>query len=190
LDGLVDLLIKSAVMLAFLGIACLAVVWALLRGFKPRSVILIGTLTLWLVMAAIFLLTESALGKDTLPLLHQYFTDTWAHQSQWLKESGFSQEKIDLFKDIFERYIFQAFPAWLAVNSLLLALVAYYLSSSLLARVTRKVTRPISFQSWVVPEPLVFGLIAGGLVKVVPLPANSPWAIHPVGLEHRLLLFP
>lgn len=185
MDGLVDFFIKSAVMLAFLGIACLAAVWALLKGLKPRSVILVGTLTLCLLLVAIFLLMQSAYKQDTLPALHQYFTDAWTHQSQWLKESGFSQDKIDLFKDIYERYIFQAFPAWLAVNSLLLALLAYYLCSSLLSRVTRKVVKPISFRDWVVPEPLVFGLITGGLFKVIPFFANGPLDI----LGSNLLVF-
>lgn len=33
-------------------------------------------------------------------------------------------------------------------------------------RVTPKIPRPMRFRDWVLPEPLVFGLVVGGLLKV------------------------
>ena len=162
----------------------LAAAWALLRGFKPRAVVLTGTLTLTLFLAALFLLVQSNLKQDTLPLFQNYFNETWNHQAQWLKDSGFGQDKIDLFKEIYQKYIFYSFPAWLVVNCLFMGLLAYYLSSSILSRVTSRVSKPIPFREWVVPEPLVFGLIVGGLLKIV-FKENAPMDI----LGNNFLVF-
>jgi uncharacterized protein YybS (DUF2232 family) len=176
LDLALDIFIKLGVVIVFMGMTSLAAAWALLRGFKPRTVVLTGTLTLTLFLAALFLLVQSNLKQDSLPIFQHYFDDTWNHQSQWLKDSGFAQDKIDLFKEIYQKYIFYSFPAWLVVNSLFMGLLAYYLSSSILSRVTTRVSKPIHFREWVVPEPLVFGLIVGGLLKIA-FKENSPMDI-------------
>jgi uncharacterized protein YybS (DUF2232 family) len=189
LELVLDLFIKLAVIIVIMGMASLAAAWALLRGFKPRAVVLTGTLTLVLFFSALFLLVQSNLKQETLPLFQQYFQDSWKTDVQILTQRGFSKEDIDLYyKNFYQKYVFYSFPAWLVMICLFMGLIAYYLSSSILSRVTARVSRPIAFKEWIVPEPLVFGLILGGLLKIV-FKENSPLDIVGDNLLVFFLIF-
>jgi uncharacterized protein YybS (DUF2232 family) len=166
LDVVLDFFIKFLVVMAFIGMTTLAASWSLLRGFKPRIVVLMGSVTLAVFLGALFLFMQSSLKQETFPAFQQYFDEAWKNQSQWLTSSGVAAEKIAMFKEIYEKYIFQAFPSWIAVNCLVMGLMAYYLASAILSRVTTRVSKAIAFREWVIPEPLVFGLIIGGVIKL------------------------
>ena len=177
MDLALDLFIKLAVIIVFIGMTSLAAAWALLRGFKPGAVVLTASLGLALFFGALFFLVQSNLKQDTLPQFRQYFNDGWKANVQILNQRGFSKEEIDqYYKDFYQKFVYYSFPAWLLLSCLFLGLLAYYLSSAILSRVTPRVSKPITFKEWIVPDPLVFGLILGGLLKIV-FPENSPMDI-------------
>ena len=77
MDLALDLFIKLAVIIVFIGMTSLAAAWALLRGFKPGAVVLTASLGLALFFGALFFLVQSNLKQDTLPQFQQYFNDGW-----------------------------------------------------------------------------------------------------------------
>ncbi len=166
MDAVVDFFLKMLVALVFIGLTTLTASWSLLRGFKPRVVVLMGAATLAVFLGALFLFMQSALKQDTLPMFQQYFAEAWKNQAQWMTSSGVAADKIAMLREIIEKYFFQAFPSWIAVNCLILGLLAYYLATAILSRVTTRVSKAIAFREWVIPEPLVFGLIIGGILKL------------------------
>jgi uncharacterized protein YybS (DUF2232 family) len=101
-----------------------------------------------------------------------------------MKDLGFQAENIEMMKVITQKYIFWSFPAWAAVSCLVAGLLAYYLASSILSRVTPRVSKPMAFREWAVPEFMVFGLIVGGILKLI-FKENSPMDI----VGNNLLVF-
>lgn len=167
MDVALDLFIKLVLLLVLVGLTCLAASWALLRGLKPRVVVLAGAVTLALFFIGLFFLMQSSLDQGLVPTFQKYFDKAWNHQTQWLSGQGASADRIGMFKEVYEKYVVQSFPAWVALNCLVMGLLAYYLSSAILLRVTPKVSKAVAFREWIVPEPLVFGLIAGAILKLV-----------------------
>ncbi len=161
-----NLLTNFVALILMVGVASLTSTWALLKGFKPRNVVLASMATLVIVAGFLLAFNQFSLHQDLLVSLHKMFDDYWSGELQKMVEAKMTQEEIGLAQMVYQLYIFQAFPAWIAVNSLVVGILAYYFSSSILSRITPRVPQSMAFRLWVVPEPLVFGLILGGLVKV------------------------
>jgi uncharacterized protein YybS (DUF2232 family) len=173
LETVLDFLLNLFLLVVAIGLTCLASSWTLLRGFRPRTAVLTGAAVMALLASVILML--GLLGQNAGPVatLHQQFEESWKMIVQrWFV--GVPKDKIGVFKTVYDKYVFMAFPAWLAISCLLAGFLAYYLSSTLLFRATARVPKPLAFREWVVPEPLVFGLIVGGLLKIF-TPENS-WA--------------
>jgi uncharacterized protein YybS (DUF2232 family) len=172
-EVLLNPFVQLVLTLASFGMAGLAAAWALLRGWKPRWVVLMGAFTMGLFVMCLFLLDQAGQKQDVLSSIRQYFDqknfeENWKLYSEMMMKLGiFSNEKLDLFKDSYQKYFYWSVPAWLAVRCLIGGLVAYYLVSFVLSRITTRVPRPISFKEWVVPEPLIFGLIAAVALKLL-----------------------
>jgi len=170
-EGILDTLVDLALFLLTLGTVGLSVSWALLHGFKPRTVVLTGTLTMVFLAAAMFFLPQWGSKQDGLALISQFFDQAhfeqeWRSGMDSMSKVGVDTEKLVPFKEFFQKYIYWSTPAWEAIRCLLWGLAAYYALSHILSRVTPKVTKPIPFREWMVPEPLIFGLIGAGALKV------------------------
>jgi len=161
-----DLIIKAVLALFLLGLGSLTATWALLKGLKPRWVVFSAAMTVALFFFLSYLLLRSNAPQDTPEFFSQFFEETWKRQVEALKEMHFTSDNIGMLKGFFQKYVFYSFPAWLAVACLLVGLVAYHLCASLLSRITPRVSKPMTFREWVVPEPLVFGLIVGAILKL------------------------
>lgn len=160
--------------LLLVSVPSLAVAWALLKGLKPRAVLAVGMLALALYLAFGFLADFSGKPAEGVATLRGSYDQMWQARSKALAEEKVPQDQIDQEKVFFERYFFCCLPAWSGLLCLLVGLVSYYALAVLLSRVTARVSKPIPFRDWVVPDFLVFGLIAGGLLKI--LPVGNPWA--------------
>jgi uncharacterized protein YybS (DUF2232 family) len=158
----------------FLGIAGLAVAWALLKGLKPRTAIAAGTAVLLLYMASDLLLDISNQKKDLAATIQYSFDEMWKMESRAMAENKIPQAQIEQEKKNTEKFYLLFFPALSAISCLFIGFMAYYAVSAFLSRVTSRVPRPIPFRDWMVPDFLVFGLIAGGILKV--LAGDNRWA--------------
>jgi uncharacterized protein YybS (DUF2232 family) len=165
-----DLLIALILWLAFTGmitgISSLTSAWALLKGSKPLGAVLAGALASALFLVVAFLILQSDEKVKGLALLQSLMDESWKTQSALYHAKGMTEEDIALLKNFSDKYVFWAFPAWVLLGSMIMGLVSYYLSSVIFMRVTPKIPRPMRFRDWVLPEPLVFGLVVGGLLKV------------------------
>lgn len=149
------------------GMAGLAVSWALLRDYNPRIAVLAGAVTVALYMGALFTFAISTEKQDVMAGLKRSFDQVWTIKAQSLADLKATPAEIAREEQIFQKYVFLALPAWMAVTCLTLGLIAYYAVSAFLSRITRRVAHPIPFRGWVFPEYLVFGLIVGGMLKVL-----------------------
>ncbi len=114
-----------------------------------------------------FLLGQLGPHPDTPASIQQSFDQSWQLTARSLAENKMTPADIELVKNYCLKYFLWSFPAWLLVGALGAGFVAYYLVSSVLSRSDPRVSPPISFSLWMVPEPMVFGLIAAGLIKVL-----------------------
>lgn len=166
----IQMLLSFFSTLLMLGVAGVAVAWALLRGLKPRTVIGVGVSALTLFLATGFLL-ELSVSKDrqkAFAPFTEYLDQEWKAEYKAMLEDNVPQDQIEMEKAFREKYIVWCVPAWSIFSCLLIGLVAYYLVSSLLSRITKRVSPPIPFRDLTVPEWLIFGLIIGGIIKVIP----------------------
>jgi uncharacterized protein YybS (DUF2232 family) len=167
----IALFLQLAVAGFFFILAGLSTAWALLKGLRPRSAVLTGAATMALLAAALFFLGHGERGQGPGSLRGYFSQDTfeqeWKVDSQAAVKMGVSQERMDGFKEDYRKYFYNLFPAWVAVWCLTWGLLAYYAASFALARLTLRVPKAKAFREWVVPEPLIFGLIASGLAKVL-----------------------
>ena len=161
-----DFLLFLFMAAGLVGVTGLAATWALLKGFRPWLVVAVGTFTMALVVSALFLLGQWGEKQNMVTLLQNDFNESLKLKVQEWSQSGWTQENIEFFKAFFQKYIYLAFPAWLAVNCVTTGLLVYHLASSILSKLTPRVSKGIAFRHWVLPEPLVFGLILGGLLKL------------------------
>lgn len=167
------LFVQLVIMGFFLVMASLAVVWALWRGLTPRAVILTGAGTLALLIAVVLLLGRENPKENPVLSFQSYFSTErfekdWDANSKTMLRMSVPADKLDAFKDQYRRYFYELLPGWIASACLIYGLLAYYLVSFVLSRLSQRVPRPMPFKDWVLPEPLVFGLIAAGAVKVIP----------------------
>lgn len=163
---MVDLLVNLIGSALMLGVASLASAWALLKGLKPRNVVLAAAGTMAVIIMAILSFEQMSLPEGLLPAIHKMFDDYLAINLPLMVKEGLTEEEIGLVKVFYEKFIFQALPAWIAVNCLIAGLLAYYISSAVLSRVTLKIPKSLAFRFWIVPEPLIFGLILAGFLKI------------------------
>ena len=167
MDVVLEILIQLVQMAILFGMAGLAVSWALLKNHNPRFAVLAGAVTVALYMGALFTLAVSTQKQDVVAGLQNSFDQVWKIKAQSMADLKATPAEIENEQRIFQKYVFLALPAWMAVTCLTLGLLAYYLVSFFLARITQRVAGPIPFRGWVVPEYLVFGLIVGGMLKVM-----------------------
>jgi uncharacterized protein YybS (DUF2232 family) len=181
-----EMIVSFLSTLLMFGVAGMAVAWALLKGLKPRTVLGVGVLALSLYLVCGFLLdVSSTKEKDQLfTTIQQSFDKMWTAESQALQDEKVPQDQIDQAKAFYEKYVLWCSPAWSMLICLAIGLLAYYAVSSVLCRITQKVSPPIPFQDWTVPDYLVFGLIIGGVIKVIPF--KNEW-VGTVG--NNLLVF-
>lgn len=154
-------------------LAGVSTAWALLRQIKPRQVVLTGALTMVLLSTALFILGRSDSKESPWVSFRQYFQsqhfeDEWKADSQTAVKMGIPPEKLTAFKDDYKKYFYDLLPGWIASVSLVFGLLNYYLLSFVLSRITPRVPKAMLFREWMIPEPMVFGLIIGGALKVVP----------------------
>ncbi len=171
MDALLVTLLQLALALLFFGAAGLTSSWALLRGFKPRSVVLTGFGTLLLLVTALFILGRDDASKFPWVSFQQYFEprhfeEEWKTDREAALKMGVAADKLDGFKDDYQKYFYDLLPGWVLAGCLVGGLLAYYVFSLILSRVTPRVPKAMAFREWVIPEPLVFGLIVAGILKI------------------------
>ena len=162
-------------------VASLSASWALLRRFQPRMVVLFGTLGAALFMAGSFYAVESGWGPHFFDQFRAEFDPLWDNDflpglKTSLSPENLTPEVVAAVKTFFLKYFWFSIPALITVLSVVTGLVSYYLSSAVLRRITTRVNPPLSFRFWALPEPLVFGFLAGCLLKLF-TPENGVWDI-------------
>jgi hypothetical protein len=168
----VDLVVELAFTFVFLGAAGVTAAWALLRKLDPRSTVLAATLTVLLLTTALFLLFSAGKGEGLSALIRDYFGEAdfeehWKRYTEMMAATGLmTGEKLEAFRGVYRQFFYYAVPAWMVRRSLVVGLIAYYLASSVLSRTTDRVPKAIPFREWALPEPLVFGLILAGALKL------------------------
>lgn len=189
MEVILDMLLDMVTVLFTLGMVGLTTSWALLHRLKPRAVVLTGALTMAFLAAALYVLPQLGHPADGWSQLSQYFDqkhfeEDWKTSVDAMSKAGLNTEKFMPSKDLYQKYFYFALPAWEAIRCLLWGLLAYYAASSILSRITNRVSKAISFREWTVPEPLIFGLIAGGSLKLFAV-ENGPIDI----IADNLLVF-
>ncbi len=172
MEALFVLVVQFVLAGFFFLITSLASAWALLRKFKPRQVVLTGASAMVLMALAVSILNRPDPKENALVSFQQYFTDKrfeeeWQADSQTAVKMGAPLDKLEGFKEDYKKYFYNLLPSWVVSGCLVFGLMAYYLVSFILSRVTTRVPKAMAFQEWVIPEPLVFGLIAAGILKVL-----------------------
>jgi uncharacterized protein YybS (DUF2232 family) len=167
LEILAGLLLELVTALLMLGLASLSVYWALRKGFEPLWVVVMGAAVVVAYVVSTFFLGQLGSHPDTVASIQQSFDQMWQLKAKTLADQKASAADIELVKNFCQKYILWSLPAWLLVAGLGAGFVAYYLVSSVLSKTDPRFAPPIPFSRWMVPEPLVFGLIAAGLIKVL-----------------------
>ena len=185
MDILVSLAAGLATSLFFMGMASLAVYWALIRSFKPRTAILLGALVLLVYVGGSFVAGQMGDHPDSLAGIQQAFDQIWQSKAKTFADDKIPQSEIDMYQKILKNYFLFCLPAWVVSGSLFIGFIAYYLVSSMGSRLTPRITAPVPFWRWMIPEPVVFGVVLGaGMVAFAP--AGTLWEI--VG-DNLLVLF-
>jgi len=166
LDILLSLVAELATSLIFLGLASLAVYWALLRNFQPRIAILMGALVILVYVGGSFAVDQIGSHADSWTTIQQAFDQVWQIKAKSLAADKMSQADIDVIQGMVKKYFLFCLPAWIISGALFVGLLAYYLVSSVGTRFVLRIATPLPFWQWVVPEPMIFGLILGGVIKL------------------------
>jgi hypothetical protein len=167
-----ELVVQLVVTFFFLGMASLTAVWALLRKMTPRTTVLLGALTALLLTVSLSLLGLVGQPQGLWTIMADYFggkgfEEHWKLFLQRMSQAGFLQvEKLEPAKQVYLKYFYWALPAWVCIRSLVEGLLAYYIASLVFSRITPRVPKPLSFRLWVLPEPLIFGLIGAAMLKL------------------------
>jgi len=166
LDILFGLAFKLATLLVFVGLASFAVYWALLRGYKPRTAILLGTLMVLVYVGYPFIIDWMGHKTDTWNDLAQAFQQICQEKSKDMAADKMPQTDIDAILGLLQKYFLYCFPAWMVAGALLTGFLSYYFVSAVASRFTGRITAPVPFWQWAVPEPFIFGLILAGGLKL------------------------
>jgi len=150
----------------FLGLASLAVYWALVRGFKPRTAILMGAMMIMVYVGGSFAADQIGSNPNSLKSIEEVFNQNMQAKIKSLADEKVPQEEIDQLQVNLKKYLLYCFPAWIISGAFFLGFLAYYLVSSTGSRITSRIAQPTSLSEWVVPEPMIFGLILGGVIKL------------------------
>jgi len=172
MDILTSIAAELASSLIFLGLAGLAVYWSLLRGFKPRFAIFVGALAVLIYVGGSFAADQMSSHPDSWTSIQQSFDQIWQIKAKSLSDEKMSQADIDLIQQMFRKYFLFCLPAWIISGAFFAGFLAYYLISSIGSRFIPRITAPIPFWQWMVPEPMIFGLILGAAIKLL-APENS-----------------
>jgi uncharacterized protein YybS (DUF2232 family) len=164
LQSVLVILLTAVFLLFILAVSSLASTWGLLRGMRPGQAVLAGALGAALFWAVIFIFIQGGDTTNVSQLVQKAIEQV--EQTQVPKPFNASPESTRLYQEFVKNYMILSFPGWIASMCLVLGLLSYYLSSVMLSRVTSRVTGPVAFSQWVIPEHLVFGLLAGGILKL------------------------
>lgn len=172
MEVLLSIVLMLALAALFFGMAGLASAWALLRGLPPRSVVMSGFLTMMILVTTLYIIGRSDTQQNPMASFQQYFTTEhfeaeWKADFQPALKMNMDKEKLDAFKENYRIFIYNLLPAWLSAGCLIFGLLAYYLVSLLLSHVTTSIPKAMAFREWVIPEPMVFGLILAGIFKLM-----------------------
>jgi uncharacterized protein YybS (DUF2232 family) len=167
LEILAGLLVELVTAFLILGMASLAVYWALLKGLKPAGAATLGGAVVVVYLIGSFTAGQMGPHPDTFASLQQSFDQVWQLKAKSMADQKMSPADIELVRKLCEKYVLWSIPAWMLVGALGAGFVAYYLVSSVVSRSNPRVLPPLPFWQWTVPEPLVFGLIAALLIKVL-----------------------
>ncbi|HVZ80938.1 MAG TPA: DUF2232 domain-containing protein [bacterium] len=178
METLVALILQLAIMGFLFVMAAISVVLALVRGYQPRSVVLAGAGALGLLLCGILAIGREDPKENLAVSIQNYFTDAhfekdWEANTKAALKMNVSAEKMAAFKDQYHKYFYDLLPSWLGAACLVYGLFAYYLVSFVLSRLTQRVPRAMPFKDWVIPEPLVFGLIGAGALKLIAGPSRE-----------------
>jgi uncharacterized protein YybS (DUF2232 family) len=167
LDILLSVIAELATSLVFLGLASLAVYWSLVRGFQPRTTILMGALMIVVYVGGSFAADQLSSHPDSWASIQQTFDQIWQVKAKALTDDKMPQSDIDLIQSLFKEYFLFCLPAWIVSGSLFAGFLAYYLVSAIGSRITSRIGAPTPFWKWIIPDYLIFGLILGGMVKLL-----------------------
>jgi hypothetical protein len=184
-DILLSLLAELATSLIFLGLASFAVYWALIRGYQARTAILMGALVILVYVGGSFAVDQLGSHPDSWAAIQQTFDQIWQVKAKALADEKMSQTDIDVIRNLFKKYFLFCLPAWILSGALFAGFLAYYLVSSIGSRFIPRISAPKPFWQWMVPEPMIFGLILGGAIKLFS-PENS--LLETIG-DNLLVLF-
>ncbi|HXL72763.1 MAG TPA: DUF2232 domain-containing protein [bacterium] len=176
MDILLSVIAELATSLIFLGLASLAVYWALIRGFQPRIAILMGALIVLVYVGGSFAADQLSSHPDSWTSIQQTFDQIWQVKAKALADDKMPQSDIDLIQSIFKEYFLFCLPAWIISGSLFAGFLGYYLVSVIGSKFTSRIIPPMPFWKWMIPEYLVFGLILGGGIKLL-APENTGLAM-------------
>ncbi len=185
MDILLSVLFKLATVLIFLGLASLSVYWGLLRKLQPRWAILLGAMMVLVYIGFPFLTDLITSKTDTWVELQQAFDQVCQEKAKAMAADKMSQADIDSIMGLLKKYFLFCFPAWVLVGALFTGFLSYYLVSTVASKITPRIDMPVPFWQWAVPEPLIFGLILSGGLKL--LPNLSP--MMDIVTDNLLILF-
>ena len=152
-----------------LGIAGISESLILIKGRKFWAAILLGTLTAALFLGGTITILNKGHNQNIFLQFLNRFDAHWKQEVPVFLKAGISLAEIHALKQFCIRYFIFAFPAWLLLGCLILSILAYYLISLVFLKTSFKINSPVAFQNIVIPEPLIFGLILGGVLKLLEL---------------------
>jgi uncharacterized protein YybS (DUF2232 family) len=167
-----DLLVIIFLQLLFFGIILtisgLANLFAILRGAKPNGAILAGALVCGLIMfPLVFSQIAGIDGKKSGGIYMQATMEkSLSSLMSALKSQEGADDKLDSNQAGFLKFYIQVTPAYLAVFCVSLSFLSYFMVSVVFHRLSPRIPKPLPFSQWVVPEPFVFGFIAGALLMI------------------------
>jgi hypothetical protein len=164
MDLVLAILLRVLLFLVIMGFACLAASWGLLKGMKPSHSVLAGTFGAILFFGVLFAFVQSGQTPGFHSLVDEILQET--DKAPVPPPFSSTPEGIESYKSFCKNFVVLALPAWAAIGCVIVGILAYSISAALLSRITPKVSKPIAFRQWVVPEPMVFGLIFGGMLKL------------------------
>jgi uncharacterized protein YybS (DUF2232 family) len=159
---------------ALFGAAVAASSWGQWRGLRGAWAVLFGA------AAPAFFLLAMLIGANG-PDGHSYYqqvrsdaTSFFQAQSEALQKNGsIPPDRLETSQKLFEKLYVDLLPGWIASFCLLLGWMAFSVSNRVLSRISQKIPPPEPFRNFIIPEPLVFGVIlAIGLLAAAPQFSN------------------